>query len=207
MTALNQTLNLDSIDSRPAQTPRPAPNSTPVAASDNPDMFINRPVYARTPKRKATNNLPLLVGAPVLLVAAGALAWVMMASPAQTPAGAEKPAEMAVVDSAPLTTPLPPAAGATPAPIPAPFETAAVEAPAAAAARIKATAPRATVARRAAPAPARAATPDASTASSDVSATVPAAPTVIVAEPAPLVIPAPVAPAPASEPVTPMVPQ
>ena len=204
MTALNQTLNLDPIESRPSRAARPAVNA-PLAASDGSDMFVNTPVYARTPKRKASNNLPLLVGAPVLLVAAGAMAWVMMASPAQTPAGTEQPAEMPVVDSAPLTTPVPPAA-ATPAPIPTPFETAAVEAPAPrATAPVRTAAPRVQAVRRAAPV--QAAAPDASAASSNVSATVPAAPTVIVAEPAPLVIPAPVAPAPTPEPVTPMVPQ
>ncbi|OYW25260.1 MAG: hypothetical protein B7Z44_19360 [Caulobacter sp. 12-67-6] len=197
MTTLNPTLNFD------AREPRV------VANPDASALFPAAPIYARTPKKKTTNSLPLLVGAPVVLVAAGAMAWMMMASPGQTPAATEQPAQMAVTDTAPLTPALAPEA-ATPDPVPAPYEAAAVEAAAprvATPAPVRA-APRAVVARRAAPV---ATTPDASSASSNVSATVaeptPAAPAAIVPEPAPLVIPAPTASPPTPPVVTPVVPQ
>lgn len=204
MPAFNQTLNLDSIEPVGARTPRTVVQSSPVSASaDTSPLFPAAPVYARTAPKKASNNMALLVGAPVVLVAAGAIAWAMMANPTQTPS--DQSAQMAVADTpAPVTQPVAPAA-ATPAPIPTPFETAAVEtaAPRAASPAPVRAAPRAAAARRAAPV--EATTPNASTASSNVSATVPA-PVAIVPEPTPLVIPAPTAPAPTPAPVTPITP-
>lgn len=207
MTTLNPALNFD--------TREPRATNTVVNNPDNSPMFPAAPVYARTAKKKPSNNLALLVGAPVVLVAAGAIGWMMLAGTPQTPAATEVPAQMEVARSETLTPPLAPEI-ATPAPapaaMPAPVQTAAVETPA----------PRATApvrAQRPAPvrraAPVEAAAPDAASASTNVSATVPApapvaqAPAAIVAEPAPLVIPAPAAPAPVSAPapVTPVVPQ
>lgn len=196
MTALNPTLNFDTREPRV------------VANPDASQMFSAAPIYARTSKKKAANNLPLLVGAPLMLVAVGALAWTMMSGPAQTPAATQAPSQMAVDDSAPLTTPLPPET-AMPAPVPAPYETAAVAPAPLPAAAAPAPTRRGAVSGRAAPAPAETTTPDASTAAANVSATVAApapAPAPLVAEPAPLVIPAPAAQAPAPAPVTPIDP-
>lgn len=197
MTTLNPALNFD------AREPRV------VANPDSSALFPAAPIYARTPKKKTANNLPLLVGAPVVLVAAGAMAWMMMSSPSQTPATTGQAAQIAVTEAAPLTPPLAPAA-AMPDPVPAPYETAAVEAQAprvATPAPVRA-APRAAAARRAAPVTS---TPDANSASSNVSATVaeptPAAPMAVVAEPAPLVIQAPPAAAPTPSAVSPVAPQ
>ncbi|WP_425998844.1 hypothetical protein [Caulobacter sp. DWR1-3-2b1] len=202
MPAFNQTLNLDSIDTVDTSRPRAEIRSAPVSATtDASPLFPAAPVYARTPQKKASSNLALLVGAPVVLIAAGALAWSMMASPDQAPALTEKPAQMAVADTAPLTPPLAPAA----MPAPEPVQTA-VASPvplATAPARLRA-APRATAARRAAPAAAVTA-PDATTASANVSATVPAP--AVAPEPAPIVIAAPVAPTLTVTPVTPIDPQ
>jgi len=196
-----------------AYTTRPTLNfdaPEPVVATD-PNasaLFPSQPVYARTPKKKASNNLPLLVGVPVVAVAAGALIWGMTANRAEAPTDPQSMKVAAAESPAPLTTPLAPEA--TPAPIPQPTELAANEAAPAPAPVARSTAPRAAAparpaARRAAPVEASA--PAAESASANVSATVPAAPTVSapIAEPAPLVIPAPAAPAPAAtEPAAPM---
>ena len=206
MPAFSQTLNLDSIDTVDTSRPRPEVRSAPVSATtDASPLFPAAPVYARTPQKKASSNLALLVGAPLVLIAVGALAFSMMDRPDQKPAVAEQPAQMAVADAAPLTPPLAPATMPTPEPV----QTAAAApvARAAAPAPVRA-GPRATAARRAAPA-AAIAVPDASSASSNVSATVPAvAPTMAVESP-PVVIAAPAAPAPTPTvtPVTPVDPQ
>ncbi len=203
MPAFSQTLNLDSIDTVDTRRQRVPIQSAPVsAAMDASPMFPAAPIYARKPAKKASNNMALLVGAPVVLVAAGAIAWAMMANPAQTPTDTQQPAQMAVTDTAPLSPPLAPAAMPTPAPV----ETAALEPVARAAPAPVRAAPRATVARSAAPA-AAVTTPDASSASSNISATVPAAAPAVEAEPAPVVIAAPVAADPAPTPVTPVEPQ
>lgn len=204
MPAFSQTLNLDSIDTVDTRRQRTPIQSAPVsAARDASPMFPAAPIYARKPVKKASNNMALLVGAPVVLVAAGAIAWAMMANPAQTPTETQQPAQMAIADPVPLSPPLAPAAMPTPEPV----QTAAVEPAARAAPAPVRAAPRAAVARRAAPAAAT--TPDASSASSNVSATVAAPAPVVAAEPAPVVIAAPVAaaPAPTPTPVTPVDPQ
>lgn len=198
MTAPNPALNFDSREPRFVANPDASP------------MFPAAPIYARTSKKKATGNLPLLVGVPVMLLAVGALAWTMMSSPGQTPAATQESSQLAVDDSAPLTTPLPPET-AMPTPVPAPYETAAIAPAPLPAAAAPAPTRRAAVSRRTAPAPAQTTTPDAGTAAADVSATVAApaqapTPAAIVAEPAPLVIPAPTATAPAPAPVTPIDP-
>ncbi|WP_419317292.1 hypothetical protein ACN2C7_12455 [Caulobacter sp. ErkDOM-E] len=211
MPAFSQTLNLDSIDTVDTRRQRTPIQSAPVsAATDASPMFPAAPIYARKPAKNAANNMALLVGAPVMLVAAGAIAWAMMANPAQPPTETQQTAQMAIADTVPLSPPLAPATMPTPTPI----ETAVAEpAPrAVASAPIRAT-PRAAVVRRAAPAVAT--TPDASLASSNVSATVPAPTPAVIAEPDPVVIAAPVAaapaptpaPAPAPAPVTPVDPQ
>lgn len=198
-----------------AYTTRPALNfdaPEPVVTTDTnaSALFPSQPVYARTQKKKASNNLPLLIGAPVVAVAAGALIWGMMANRSEAPTDPQSLQVAAAESPAPLTTPLAPEA--TPAPIPQPTEIASNETPAPAPVA-RSTMPRAAAlarpaARRAAPAQTSA--PDASSASANVSATVPAAPTVsaapapAIAEPAPLVIPAPAASAPATEPSNPM---
>jgi cytoskeletal protein RodZ len=173
-------------------------------------LFPAQPVYARTPKKKASNNLPLLIGAPVVAVAAGALIWGMMANRSEAPTD-QQSLQVAAADSpAPLTAPLPPEA--TPSPIPRPTELAANEttapAPVARAETPRAATPARPAARRAAPVEATA--PDASSASSNVSATVPAAPPTVsaapapaIAEPAPLVVPSPAAPQPVAVPAEP----
>jgi len=205
MPAFSQTLNLDSIDTVDTRRTRTPIQSAPVSAErDASPLFPAAPIYARKPAKKASNNMALLVGAPVVLVAAGAIAWAMMANPAQMPTETPQPAQMAVADTALLSPPLAPAAMPTPAPV----ETAALEPAARATPAPVRAAPRATAARRAAPA-AAVTTPDASSASSNVSATVPAPAPAVVAEPDPVVIAAPVAavPAPAPTPVTPVDPQ
>lgn len=196
------TLNFDA--------PEPTVASDPNASA----LFPTQPVYARTPKKKASNNLPLLVGVPVVAVAAGALIWGMTANRAETPTDPQSMKVAAAESPAPRTTPLAPEA--TPAPIPQPTELAANEtaptpAPVARSTAPRAAAPARPAARRAAPV--RESAPAAESASADVSATVPAAPTVsaapapAVSEPAPLVVPPPAAPAPApaaAEPTSPM---
>lgn len=191
MATVRPTLNFDA--------PEPIVSADPNASA----LFPAQPIYARTPKKKASNNLPLMVGVPVLAVAAGALIWGMMANRAEAPTDPQS-LQTAVADTPATTTPVP-ASAATPAPIPAPTEIAAneIRTPAAAPIAPRASTPAARpVARRAAPV--RESAPDVSTASSNVSATVPApAPTVsapAVPEPAPLVIPPPAAPQPTPQP-------
>lgn len=175
-------------------------------------LFPSQPIYARTPKKKASNNLPLLIGVPVVAVAAGALIWGMTANRAEAPTDPQSLKVAAAESPAPLTAPLPPET--TPSPIPRPTEVAANETPAPApvarSTTPRAAAPARPAARRAAPV--ETSTPDAASASANVSATVPAAPPTVsaapapaIAEPAPLVVPSPAAPAPTpSEPSNPM---
>ena len=166
----------------------------PQVVVDSP-MFAGTPVYARTKTRKgASEKLPLLIGAPLALVAVGAFAWTMMGRPADAP-----PADtVAVAQTAPAPMPLTePAPMPTPQPVVAPIQVA--EASPAPVARTAPARRAAAPARRAAPVSA----PDAASASANVSATVPT-PTPSVAEPPPLVIPAPVAPQP--EPTPPVAP-
>jgi hypothetical protein len=196
-----------------ARITRPALNfdaPEPVVTTDSnaSGLFPSQPIYARTPAKKSSGNLPLLIGVPVVVVAAGALLWGMTANRGDAPTD-PKSMQTAVADTpAPKTAPVPSNVAATPAPIPQPTEVAANEAPApvARSAAPRAAAPARPAARRAAPVDT---TPDASSASANVSATVPAAPPTVsapaIAEPAPLVIPAPAAPAPATtEPSAPM---
>ena len=116
-----------------AYTTRPAVNfdaPEPVVTTD-PNasaLFPSQPVYARTPKKKASNNLPLLIGAPVVAVAAGALIWGMMANRNEAPTDQQSLQVAAAESPAPLTAPLAPEA--TPSPIPQPTEVAANETPA-----------------------------------------------------------------------------
>lgn len=175
-------------------------------------LFPSQPIYARTPKKKASNNLPLLIGVPVVAVAAGALIWGMTANRAEAPTDPQSLKVAAAESPAPLTAPLPPET--TPSPIPRPTEVAANETPAPApvarSTTPRAAAPARPAARRAAPV--ETSTPDAASASANVSATVPAAPPTVsaapapaIAEPAPLVVPSPAAPASTpSEPSNPM---
>lgn len=175
-------------------------------------LFPSQPIYARTPKKKASNNLPLLIGVPVVAVAAGALIWGMTANRAEAPTDPQSLKVAAAESPAPLTAPLPPEI--TPSPIPRPTEVAANETPAPApvarSTTPRAAAPARPAARRAAPV--ETSTPDAASASANVSATVPAAPPTVsaapapaIAEPAPLVVPSPAAPASTpSEPSNPM---
>jgi cytoskeletal protein RodZ len=190
-----------------AYTTRPTLNfdaPEPAIATDSnaSDLFPSQPVYARTPKKKASNNLPLLIGVPVVAVAAGALIWGMTANRAEAPTDPQSLQVAAAESPAPLTAPLAPEA--TPSPIPQSTEVAANEttAPAPVA---RSTTPRA--------APVEASAPDAGSASTNVAATVPTAPPTVsaapapaIAEPAPLVVPTPTAPqaAPATEPSNPM---
>lgn len=198
-----------------ARTIRPTLNfdaPEPVVAAD-PNasaLFPAQPIYARTPKKKTSSNLPLAIGLPVLAVAAGALIWGMTTHRAEAPTDPQSLNVAAAESPAPLTTPLPPETSATPAPIPQPTEIAANETPAPAPAPVaRSTAPRAAApARRAAPV--RESAPAAESASSNVSATVPATPPTVsapIAEPAPLVVPPAAAPQPVQavpEPSAPM---
>lgn len=201
-----------------AYTTRPALNfdaPEPAVTTDSnaSALFPSQPVYARTPKKKASNNLPLLIGAPIVAVAAGALIWGMTANRAEAPTDQQSLQVAAAQSPAPLTAPLPPEA--TPSPIPQPTEVAANETPAPApvarATTPRAAAPARPAARRAAPVETSA--PDAASASTNVSATVPAAPPTVsaapapaIAEPARLVVPSPAAPqaTPTTEPSNPM---
>ena len=196
-----------------ARTIRPTLNfdaPEPVVTTDSnaSALFPAQPIYARTPKKKASNNLPLLVGVPVLAVAAGALIWGMTTQRAEAPTDPQSLKVAAAESPAPLTAPLPPETSATPAPIPQPTEIAANETPAPAPVA-RTTTPRAAApARRAAPV--RETAPAAESASANVSATVPATPPTVsapIAEPAPLVVPPPAAPQPVQavpEPSAPM---
>ncbi|HWU78857.1 MAG TPA: hypothetical protein VN158_02190, partial [Caulobacter sp.] len=73
MTTARPTLNFDA--------PEPVVTTDPNASA----LFPTQPVYARTPKRKASNNLPLLIGVPVVAVVAGGLIWAMSANRAEAP--------------------------------------------------------------------------------------------------------------------------
>ncbi len=199
-----------------AYTTRPALNfdaPEPAVATDSnaSALFPSQPVYARTPKKKASNNLPLLIGVPVVAVAAGALIWGMTANRSEAPTDPQSLQVAAAESPAPLKAPLAPEA--TPSPIPQPTEVAANEttapAPVARSTTPRAAAPARPAARRTAPVEASA--PDAGSASANVSATVPAAPPTVsaapapapaIAEPAPLVVPQ--ATAPTTEPSNPM---
>ena len=201
-----------------AYTTRPTLNfdaPEPAIATDSnaSALFPSQPVYARTPKKKASNNLPLLIGVPVVAVAAGALIWGMTANRAEAPTDPQSLQVAAAESPAPLTAPLAPEA--TPSPIPQSTEVAANEttapAPVARSTTPRAAAPARPAARRAAPVEASA--PDAGSAPTNVAATVPTAPPTVsaapapaIAEPAPLVVPTPTAPqaAPATEPSNPM---
>jgi len=189
--------------------PEPVVSAEPNASA----LFPSQPVYARTPRKKASNNLPLLIGAPVVAVAAGALIWGMMANRSEAPTDQQSLQVAAAESPAPLKAPLPPEA--TPSLIPQPTELAATEttaaAPVARAETPRAATPARPAARRAAPV--ESATPDASSALTNVSAAVPAAPPTVSAdpapanaEPAPLVVPSPAAPQPVAAPAEPGTP-
>ncbi|MDB5455583.1 MAG: hypothetical protein JWP92_1168, partial [Caulobacter sp.] len=93
----------DSTAADPVPTPEPGGSA----------LFPAAPIYARTQQRKKS-NLPLLIGVPLAIVAAGALVW---ATSPKTDSGllTEPPAQVAQTP----TTPVAPAA-ATPAPMPTP---------------------------------------------------------------------------------------
>ncbi|MBW8859502.1 MAG: hypothetical protein JF570_07155, partial [Caulobacter sp.] len=55
------------------------------ARGDSSALFPAAPVYARPAKRRTSSNLALVVGLPVVAIAAGALAWGLMAQRAETP--------------------------------------------------------------------------------------------------------------------------
>jgi Meckel syndrome type 1 protein len=182
------------------------PYIAPTTNADSSALFPSAPAYARTPAKKSSSNLPLMIGLPVLAVVAGGLAWGLMSKPAQTPTVDEAPPAQ-VAEATPL-----PAAVEPPAPMPTPAPVAATPAPTQVARAETAPPPRVTTPKRAAPARRAApqSAPDASSASSNVSANVPAP---VAAPPAPpVVIAAPVAaapapaptPAPAATPDTPM---
>jgi hypothetical protein len=192
-----------------------SPEPTVTADRNASALFPSQPVYARTPKKKTGDNLPLMVGAPVLALVAGGLVWMAMSDRAETPTDPQSLQAAAsqsqpAARTAPIETPA--------APIPQPTEIAANEiassapAPVARPVATRALIPARAPARSTIVAPTEVSPPSVSTASSDVSATVsPTTPTVnapAIAEPAPLVIPA--APAPqtttpqTTDPVNPM---
>ncbi len=181
------------------------PHVAHATNTDSSALFPSAPVYARTPARKSSSNLPLMIGLPVLAIAVGGLAWGLMSRPAQTPTTGEAPPAK-VAEAQPLPTTQPPAPmptpvpattpAATPAPAQAPTQVARAET--APPPRVTQPARRAASARRAAPV-----APDANSASENVSATVPAP----VAAPAPApVIAAPAAPVPVPTPAPATVP-
>jgi len=178
------------------------PYVAPATSADSSALFPSAPIYARTSTKKSSRNLPLIIGLPVLAIAAGGLAWGLMSNPAQTPTTDDvKVAEAQPLPTATPPAPMPAPLAAEPAATPTPAPTQVARAETTAPPRVTAPAKRAAPARRAAPATA----PDAESASSNVSATVPAP----VAAPAPTpVIAAPAAPAPtpAPAPVTPVTP-
>lgn len=192
--------------------PEPATRADPNASA----LFPSQPVYARTPKKKAGGNLPLMVGAPILAIVAGGLVWMAMGDQAETPTDPQS-LQAAASQSQPAARAVPTELPATP--LPQPTELAANEAlaptpaPVARTATPQASPPvRAPVRARAAAAAADSSTPNTAAASPDVGATAPAPPPTVstptIEEPAPLVIPAPAAPqtalAPTPDPVPPM---
>jgi hypothetical protein len=182
------------------------PYTASTTSADSSALFPSAPVYARTPAKKSSSNLPLLIGLPVLAVAAGGLAWGLMGQSAQAPTNDEAPPAQ-VAEATPTPVAQTPAPMPTPAPVaatptaetPAPTQIARAET--APPPRVTTPAKRAALARRAAPQT----TPDAGSASENVSATVPApvaAPTPVIAAPAASApVPAPT-PAPAAVPAT-----
>jgi len=188
------TLNFDS--------PEPTVTAGPNASA----LFPSQPVYARTPKKKASSNLPLMVGAPVLALVAGGLVWMAMGGQAEAPTD-PKSLQVAAVESQPTPSALPTEPRATP--VPAPTELTANDAVTPASAPVartvtpRASAPTRAPARSVATASVRTSAPDISAAASNVSATVatptPTVGTPTIAEPPPLVIPAPAAQQPAPQ--------
>lgn len=189
-----------------AYTTRPtlnfdAPEPTVTADRNASALFPSQPVYARTPKKKTGDNLPLMVGAPILALVAGGLVWMAMGDRAEQPTDPQS-LQAAAAQSQPAVRAVPIESPATP--IPQPTEMAANELvapappPVARAVTPRAATPTRAPARSATAAPAEASTPSVSSASSNVSATVAAPPPTVnapaIAEPAPLVIPAPAAP-------------
>lgn len=140
MPTARPTLNFDA--------PEPVVTTDPNASA----LFPTQPVYARTPKKKASGNLPLLVGVPVVAVAAGAMIWAMTANRAEAPTDAQS-MQTAVADT-PTTAPVSPAAAA-PTPIPQPTEVAVNEPTPAPAPVARSAKPRAAAPARAAAAPPR----------------------------------------------------
>ena len=187
------------------------PYTAAPASGDGSALFPDTPIYARANTRKTSSkpNLPLLIGAPVAVVAIGALTWGLMNRPAQTPTTDAAPAQVA---TAAPTTPLPETSPAAAMPAPAeatPAPTQMAKADTAPPPRVTTTTTRKTTVTHKAPV-ARAQSAD--SASADVSATVPAptpapaAPPPVIAAPAALVpAPAPVAPTPVA-PTTPDAP-
>lgn len=184
--------------------PEPATRADPNASA----LFPSQPVYARTPKKKAGDNLPLMVGAPILAIVAGGLVWMAMGDQAETPTDPQS-LQAAAAQSQPAARAVPTEIPATP--LPQPTELAANEASVPTPAPVARTATPQTSTPVRAPVRARAAAADSSTpntaaALSDVGATAPAPPPTVstptIEEPAPLVIPPPVAPqtAPATTP-------
>lgn len=186
------TLNFD--------TPEPAVSADRNASA----LFPSQPIYARAPKKKTGDNLPLMVGAPVLAMVAGGLVWMAMGDRAETPTDPQS-LQAAAAQSQPAARTVPIETPATP--IPQPTELAANEttppAPVARPVTSRAS-PAARASARSTVAPVETSTPSVSTASSNVSATVAAPPPTVnapaIAEPAPLVIPAPAAPQPTTAP-------
>jgi Meckel syndrome type 1 protein len=174
------------------------------ARSDSSALFPAAPVYARTSKRGTSSKLALIVGLPVIAVAAGALIWGMTAQRAETPTtDAAPPAKIA--QATPNALPETALPAPTPQPAPAPAAETAPK-PTEVARAETAPSPRPAPRRAAAHRTAAASAPAAESAASNASATVPA-PTTAPA-PAP-VIAAPSAaatPAPTPTPVTPVEP-
>ena len=193
-----------------ARTIRPTLNfDTPepnVATDSNASaLFPEQPIYARTSSRKTSSNLPVLNGVPALAIVAGGLLWAASANRTEAPTDQQSLKTAAAESPAPKTAaPVPSTTADTPAPLSRSTELAAntpvtkAPAPALLAARPHAVVAARPASRRAAPSEA----PDVSSASANVSATVPVAPTVstpAVEAPPPLVIPPAATPQPAPQ--------
>jgi type IV secretory pathway VirB10-like protein len=132
------------------------PYTASTTSADSSALFPSAPVYARTPAKKSSSNLPLLIGLPVLAVAAGGLAWGLMGQSAQAPTNDEAPPAQ-VAEATPTPVAQTPAPMPTPAPVaatptaetPAPTQIARAET--APPPRVTTPAKRAALARRAAP--------------------------------------------------------